>query len=103
MYFDIRDENKAVQTLANLTGVDSQFWIAEKIKNQDRGDYTDEYEDIERVIMDNNGHFPELKDIEIIITHITTSNDNCSAIKENGLLNLKETYKTEGSDLRKFF
>lgn len=102
MYFDIRDENNAVQTLANLTGVDSKFWIAEKIKNQDRTDYKDEYKDIERVIMDNNGHFPKLKDIEIIITHITTSNDNCSSIKEKGLLNLKESYKIEGSDLRKF-
>ena len=102
MLFDIRNEHKAAKTLENLTGVKAERWLAERAINRKRLDYTDEDKDIERIIKENNGHFPELKDIDLVVTHITTCSDKCQSIKENGLLNLKKSYQLLSSDLRRF-
>lgn len=102
MRYDIRDKYKAAKTLERLTGVRQQRWLQEIQLNSNRSDYSNEDKDIERIIYENNGHFPSLNDIDLVVTHITTCSDNCQSIKKNGIINLKKSYLLLSSDLRKF-
>ena len=102
MLFDIRNEKKAAESLERLTGVNSKIWLDERVRNFNRIDYTDIDKDIERIIEDNNGFFPRLNDIQLVVTHITTSSNGCASIKTNGLVDLKESYNLPTSDLRLF-
>lgn len=102
MLYDIRDEKKAALTLEYLTGVQTKHWLIEKKYNRNRNDYTDDDKDIERIVRENNGHFPNLEDFNLVVTHITTSSDKCLSIKKNGIIDLKKSYSLLTSDLRKF-
>ena len=102
MLFDIRNEQKAAESLERLTGVKEDTWLDERYRNINRIDYSYADKDIERIVEDNNGYFPRLKDIQLVITHITTSSNECASIKTNGLIDLKESYNLPTSDLRLF-
>ena len=102
MLFDIRNEHKAAESLERLTGVNADIWLNERYSNINRIDYSYADKDIERIVEDNNGYFPRLNDIQLVITHITTSSNECASIKSNGLFDLKESYNLPTSDLRLF-
>lgn len=102
MLYDIRDKYRAAKTLENLTGVSEKRWLREEEQNIGRIDYSREDEDIKRIIKENHGYYPKLEEIELVLTHITTSSDECQSIKDNGLLDLGKSYQLTSSDLRKF-
>ena len=68
MLFDIRDEDRAVYTLEELTGVEADYWFDERIKSVGRYDFTDADKDIERALRRYNGSIPSLDEIELIIS-----------------------------------
>ena len=100
--FDIRDEDRAVYTLAELTGVGADYWADEIIKSVGRYDFTDADQDIERLLRRYNGSIPSLDEIELIVTHLTTSCNGCKSIRKNGLIELKKAYSCRDSELRTF-
>lgn len=73
MLYDIRDTDKAIATLQRLTGVSSAIWSNEKKKNVCRINYSDVDKDIERIIKRYNGYYPQIDNLEFVITHLTTS------------------------------
>jgi len=96
--FDIRDEDRAVYTLEELTGVEADYWLDERIKSVDRYDFTDADKDIERALRHYNGSIPSLDEIELIITHLTSSGNGCESIRKNGLIELKKAYSCGDSE-----
>ena len=100
--FDIRSEEKAILTLERLTNVDAEYWSREKVKNCGRYDYTYVDCDIERIVEINGGSYPQLRDLELVITHLTTSNNRCETILNEGIIDLKGAYANEKGELRKF-
>lgn len=102
MIYDIRDSDKAARTLERITGVSSDVWSAERIKDTCRIDYTDVDKDIGRIIKRNNGYIPRVNDLEMVITHVTTSGNGCSSILKNGIIDLRKAYQKSDSELRIF-
>lgn len=102
MLYDIRNEQQAAKTLERLTGVPESYWVIEGIKNSTRFDFADADKDIEHIISMSGGHFPKLEELELIVTHITTSNNRCISIIRNGLIGLVKAYKLPESELRQF-
>ena len=102
MLYDIRDADKAANTLERLTGVYSSEWLVERMKNVGRIDYSDADKDIERLVRRYNGHYPNIYDLDFVITHLTTSGNECSSILRDGIIDLKKAYKKRDSELRMF-
>ena len=102
MLYDIRDVDKATNTLERLTGVNSSVWSVERMKNTGRIDYSDADKDIERLVRRYNGHYPYVDDFDFVISHITTSGNECSSILRDGIIDLKKVYKKRDSELRMF-
>ena len=102
MLYDIRDEEKAVETLERLTGVPAVHWIYEKYKNIHRSCWSDASKDIERIIKIYGGKYPSLDEIEVVVVHLTTSNNGCSTILKNGIIDLCKVYNDTDSELRGF-
>ena len=102
MLYDIRDADKAACTLERITGVSSSVWSVEKMKNARRIDYTDADKDIERIIKRHNGYSPRVNDLEMVITHVTTSGNRCASILKDGILDLRSAYQKRDSELRIF-
>ena len=98
MDYDIRTAESATQTLADLTGIPNNIWIYESylfIGNIDA-----EY--LREVIEKYNGRLPAFEDIFLIISHITTSSNDCAEIAENGIGDLQSAYRNNNSELRQF-
>ncbi len=102
MLYDIRDADKAASTLERITGVSSGVWLAEGMKNVRRIDYTDANKDIERIIKRYNGYRLCVNDLEMVITHVTTSGNGCVSILKDGIIDLKNAYQKRDSELRIF-
>lgn len=102
MLYDIRDTDKAIATLQRLTGVSSAIWSNEKKKNVCRINYSDVDKDIERIIKRYNGYYPQIDNLEFVITHLTTSGNGCISILNDGLIDLKKAYQKSDSELRTF-
>ena len=102
LLFDIRNKDKAAKTLERLTGVNETYWSFERMKNSGRYDYTNADEDIERIISKYGGHFPNIVDIELVVTHLTTSNNHCKEILDKGIIDLRKAYANKRSELRYF-
>ena len=100
MLYDIRDADKAACTLERITGVSSGVWSAEKMKNARRIDYTDADKDIEQIIKRHSGYSPRVNDLEMVITHVTTSGYGCASILKDGIIDLKSAYQKRDSELR---
>ena len=77
MLYDIRTSEKAATTLETLTGVNRTIWLAEQYKNYGRIDYTYADDDVRNIITKHGGHYPDLNDLEMVVTHITTSSEKC--------------------------
>lgn len=102
MLYDIRDANKAAYTLKRITGVSSRVWLAERVKNARRIDYTDVDKDICQIIKRYNGYSPRVNEFEMVITHVTKSGNGCTSILKDGIIDLKSVYKKKDSALRLF-
>ena len=88
MLYDVRTSEKAAVTLENLTGVNRAIWLAERYKNHDRIDYTYADDDVKKIIINNRGHYPDINELEMVVTHITTSSEKCSQIRQHGIVGL---------------
>ena len=102
MLYDIRTSGKAAVTLENLTGVNRAIWLAERYKNHDRIDYTYADDDMRKIITNYGGYYPELNDLEMVVTHITTSSEKCRQIRQHGIVDLVKAYEFTNSELRQF-
>lgn len=60
--------------------------------------------ELDRVINDklieNNSEY--LNDLEMVVTHITTSSEMCGRILQHGIVDLVKAYETVNSELRRF-
>lgn len=99
---DIRDEEKSITTLERLTGIESIVWSMEITKNTSRIDYTYCDKDIKRVIKEYDGCVPSIDDLELVVIHVTTSGNGCVSILEDGIIDLKDAYQKQDSELRLF-
>lgn len=101
MLYDIRTSEKAATTLETLTGVNRTIWLAEQYKNYGRIDYT-YADDVRNIITKHGGHYPDLNDLEMVVTHITTSSEKCRQIRQHGIVDLVKAYEFANSELRQF-
>jgi len=99
MIYDIRTTENAQRTLTNLTGVPISVWER----------YLDrklEYKYIEDLLADvihTHGYLPRsYKDFEFVYFHITTSANGCASFRKHGILDLKQAYLCQDSELREF-
>lgn len=102
MLYDIRTSEKAAATLETLTGVNRTIWLAEQYKNYGRIDYTYADDDVRSIITKHRGHYPNLNDLEMVVTHITTSSEKCRQIRQHGIVDLVKAYEVVNSELRRF-
>ena len=102
MLYDVRTSEKAAVTLENLTGVNRAIWLAERYKNHDRIDYTYADDDVKKIIINHRGHYPDINELEMVVTHITTSSEKCSQISQHGIVGLVKAYEFQNSELRQF-
>lgn len=103
MLYDIRTSEKAATTLETLTGVNRTIWLAEQYKNYGRIDYTyADDDDVRNIITKHGGHYPDLNDLEMVVTHITTSSEKCRQIRQHGIVDLVKAYEFANSELRQF-
>lgn len=102
MLYDVRTSEKVAVTLENLTGVNRAIWLAERYKNHDRIDYTYADDDVKKIIINHRGHYPDINELEMVVTHITTSSEKCSQISQHGIVGLVKAYEFQNSELRQF-
>ncbi len=93
MVYDIRTQEAAGKTLECLTGVPAIVWDTERVRNAARIDFTEADKDIEKIISRYGGHYPSLDDIDLVVTHVTTSANACQSILEHGIIELKKAYR----------
>ena len=97
--YDIRSSALASKTLAELSGVSISTWKKCAV-------YKKEYEKTDaflKKIINSYGHFPrKYTDLDFVYFHITTSANGCKAIKKYGILDLRQAYMCEESELRLF-
>lgn len=99
MIYDIRSTEYAQQTLSILTGVSLSIW--QKYLGHEC-DYT-YTEDLVADVIERYGHCPiSYRDFDFIYFHITTSANECCSIQRHGLLDLKQAYSRQDSELRIF-
>lgn len=97
--YDIRTSQNALATLVNFTGIVPPIW--EKSMSQ-RGDYHYEEDFVESIIT-KNGSFPQSYENWLFTYfHITTSANECESFKKYGILDLRDSYLCEESELRQF-
>lgn len=97
--YDIRSSANARKTLAGLSGVDISIW--EKfVGREDEYRYTD---DLVKEVTETYGQIPDdYHNFNFIYFHVTTSANECASIKKFGILDLKQAYLCEESELRVF-
>lgn len=98
MDYDIRTPELATQTLANITGISNNIWIYESYLSDGNVDADYLYDIIEKY----NGHLTSFENLYLIISHITTSTNDCIEIAENGIGDLQSAYRNTNSELRQF-
>lgn len=97
--YDIRTSENACRSLVRLSGVDISTW-KKYVGHEREYRYTDNL--VEDVIK-TYGRLPKSYiDFKFIYSHITTSANNCAAIKKYGILDLKRAYLCKDSELRIF-
>lgn len=98
MDYDIRTPELATQTLANITGIPYDIWVYNSYLSD--GNFNEDY--LYDIIKKYNGHLLSFGDLDLIISHITTSANDCAEISENGIGDLKSAYRNTNSELRQF-
>lgn len=99
LIYDIRTPILAQKTLERLTGIPIHVW-----KENSQKEHEFQYiEDFVENMIEVYGTLPNrYEDFKFIFSHITTSADGCSNIKQHGLLDLRRAYSNEDSELRNF-
>ncbi|MCM1118030.1 MAG: hypothetical protein NC543_01510 [bacterium] len=97
--YDIRSSVNARKILVELSGVDILTW--ERYAGHKREyRYTD---DLVEDVIKTDGQLPKnYLDFEFIYFHGTTSANDCAAIRKYGILDLKQAYFCNESELRIF-
>ena len=99
MIYDIRTTELARQTLVNITGVPLAVW-EENIIHEDNFRYIDDYM---ADMINTYGHLPKsYTEFEFIYSHITSSANGCLSYRNNGILDLRQSYLCAESELRQF-
>jgi hypothetical protein len=101
MIYDITSKENALETLQNLTGFKKEYWEHYSYECQVmRKDIDKALNDVlTRFNLDTNFN---LNDIKFTCLHITTSNNGCNDIIKFGLMDLKNTYSKQDTELRRF-
>lgn len=97
--YDIRTSENTMCTLVNFTGVAPPVWV-NYIQQRERYLYDEEL--VEDVIAKHGHMTPNYEDWLFTYFHITTSANECKAIKAHGILDLKNAYLCPNSELRQF-
>lgn len=99
LIYDIRTSDNAFKTLVDITGVPYSIWADYFLRSSD-------YENDDELVLDvieTHGDFnTTFKDWSFVYFHITTSANNCEAIKKYGVMDLKRSYMCQESELRIF-
>lgn len=100
MIYDIRTTEYAKQTLINLTGVPIPTW--KQFLGQERQyKYTD---DLVADVIKSHGYLPRsYREFVFVYFHVTTSANKCASFRKHGILDLKQSYSCQDSELREFF
>lgn len=99
MIYDIRTTEYAQQTLTNLTGVPISVW-ERYLGRENEYKYTDY---LVADVINSYGHFPHsYRDFEFIYFHVTTSANRCASFRRHGILDLRQSYLCQDSELRVF-
>lgn len=97
--YDIRSSEHALNTLVNLTNVSEKMWI-EYNKREDEFKY---FEDLVHYVTVTHGDCQiNYEFLNFVFQHITTSSENCETIRKYGILDLKQAYCAQNSELNKF-
>lgn len=99
MIYDIRNPEKAKETLSNMTGLSERQWD-QLIKLRGNFRYSEDF--VQHIVEKYELSLPDFVDFQFVFFHITTSSNDCRTIREYGLYNLQETYKFEATELRQF-
>ena len=100
MLFDIRDQQKARDTLLRITGVPFDVWERETNHRNERFKYDDDF--VDYVIQRHGCYNVRYEDLEFVFSHLTSSDNNCDSIKRHGIVDLREAYETTDSEIRQF-
>lgn len=97
--YDIRSSANACKTLVGLSRVDISIW--EKfVGHESEYRYTN---DLVEDVIKKFGHLPRTYlDFNFVYFHVTTSANECEAIKKYGILDLQKAYLCDESELRVF-
>lgn len=99
LVYNIRTSENAMSTLVNFTGVVPPIW-EKNICNRDKYRYDD---DLVEDVINKYGHFPANYETWLFIYfHVTTSANNCASFEKHGILDLKNSYLCNDSELRTF-
>ena len=79
-----------------MTGVTSRIWLSEPEQYDD----TDEH--IASIVRRYKGHLVSFSELEFVFFHLTSSNNECLSIRNNGIKDLWNVYNTADSELRLF-
>lgn len=97
--YDIRSSANACKTLVGLSGVDISTW-EQFVGHESEYRYTD---DLVEDVIKRFGHLPRTYlDFNFVYFHVTTSANECEAIKKYGILDLQQAYLCDESELRVF-
>lgn len=87
--YDIRSSANACKTLVGLSGVDISTW-EQFVGHESEYRYTD---DLVEDVIKRFGHLPRTYlDFNFVYFHVTTSANECEAIKKYGILDLQQAY-----------
>ena len=99
MIYDIRTSECAKRTLVNLTNVPLCVW-QKYLGKENQYDYVNY---MVKDVIDSFGCIPNnYKDFKFIYFHVTTSNNECLSFRNHGILDLKQSYMCQDSELRLF-
>ena len=79
MLFDIRDQQKARDTLLRITGVPFDVWERETNHRNERFKYDDDF--VDYVIQRHGCYNVRYEDLEFVFSHLTSSDNNCDSMK----------------------
>ncbi len=99
LIYDIRTSDNAFKTLVNLTGVPYNIWADYYLRSND---YRNDDELVLDVVETHGNLTSTYKDWLFVYFHITTSANNCASIKKYGVMDLRQSYMCQESELRNF-
>lgn len=101
MEYNILSKENARRTFENITDISWNEWMdILSLYDNKQYEYEDDY--IENIIKRRHIVLPSFSELQVVFGHITTSQEECAAIKKHGLLNLKDVCSNPFSELYQF-